>query len=195
MTLLTLFSPLMLLVASAIWLFHPGQIIFSQRRGGLHGRPFTIYKFRTMWVSEDGADVQQAVSNDPRITPLGRWLRAWSLDELPQLFNVLRGDMRLVGPRPHALAHEATFKQQCPCYALRDVVKPGITGWAQLHGMRQEITCRADLAQRIQLDLAYVRARSFAWDLSILLKTPLAMIQPMGGAPHPQRRRRAPVMG
>src|SRR5579863_3640594 len=133
---LIMLSPLLLLTGLAIKLDSPGPIIFRQRRKGFNGVEFPIYKFRTMKVLEDGANIRQALPGDGRVTVLGRLLRASSIDELPQLINVLLGEMSLVGPRPHAVAHDEKYAQSIDKYAFRHHTKPGITGWAQIHGFR-----------------------------------------------------------
>lgn len=168
---LTLTAPFLCLVALAIAIDSPGPVLFKQRRGGFNGRAFQILKFRTMRVMEDGTTIIQAARDDPRVTRIGRWLRRLSVDELPQLINVLRGDMSLVGPRPHALAHDEQYSQLIARYAFRHHMKPGITGWAQVHGLRGE-TPNVDIMQRrVELDLWYVSNWSFLLDLRILLWT------------------------
>ncbi|HEX7890923.1 MAG TPA: sugar transferase, partial [Ramlibacter sp.] len=136
---LLVFLPLLLLIGVAIWMESEGPVLFRQQRTGLHGRPFRIYKFRTMRVTEDGADIRQAVRGDSRITPLGALLRKLSLDELPQLVNVLKGEMSIVGPRPHALAHDLVWRDRVPGYAGRFRTRPGLTGAAQVNGYRGEV--------------------------------------------------------
>ncbi len=164
-------APLLVLVALLIRLDSPGPVLFRQTRTGLHGRVFRIYKFRTMHVQEDGPEVRQACRADPRVTGVGRILRRTHLDELPQLLNVLRGEMALVGPRPHALAHDEHYGREIPDYHLRFQVKPGMTGWAQVNGARGETPTLADMQRRIDLDLWYVQHRSFTLDLQILVRT------------------------
>jgi exopolysaccharide biosynthesis polyprenyl glycosylphosphotransferase len=168
---LLVLSPLLLLTALLIRLDSRGPALFRQTRTGLNGRTFQIYKFRTMRVQEDGPEIQQARRGDARITPLGRILRATSLDELPQLLNVLCGDMALVGPRPHAVAHDHFYARQIPSYHQRFQVRPGITGWAQVHGARGETPTVEHMQRRIELDLWYVEHRSLALDLKILART------------------------
>ena len=167
---LAIFSPLLLLTAVAIKLDSDGPVIFRQRRRGFNGREFAIYKFRTMTVLEDGSTVRQARRDDARVTWLGRLLRASSIDELPQLINVLTGDMSLVGPRPHAVVHDDEYGKLIDNYMYRHHVKPGITGWAQIHGFRGE-TDVALMARRIQSDLWYINNWSLWLDLKIMART------------------------
>jgi putative colanic acid biosynthesis UDP-glucose lipid carrier transferase len=175
---LVLAAPLMLAVAVAIRLDSDGPVAFRQTRLGRGGRPFAILKFRTMNVIEDGGAVVQAAHNDSRVTRVGRYLRAASLDELPQLFNVLRGEMSLVGPRPHAAAHDALYAALIPNYELRQDVKPGITGWAQVNGHRGGTPALELMQRRIDFDVWYVANASMALDLKILLRTPIEVLSP-----------------
>jgi putative colanic acid biosynthesis UDP-glucose lipid carrier transferase len=161
----------MIIVAVAIRLDSNGPILFRQTRTGLRGRPFTIFKFRTMSVLENGSTIQQATRGDPRVTRIGRWLRRTSIDELPQLLNVVRGEMAIVGPRPHALAHDRYYEQRIPIYPNRFAVRPGITGWAQVNGSRGETPDIADMQRRVKLDLWYVKHWSHLLDLKILMMT------------------------
>lgn len=163
----------MLSIAAAVKLTSPGPVLFRQRRNGLDGREITVWKFRTMTVQEDGDRVVQAVRGDGRVTPLGAFLRRASLDELPQLFNVLRGDMSIVGPRPHAVVHNEAYRRLIPGYMLRHRVKPGITGWAQIHGFRGGTDTIEKMEQRIRFDLWYIRNWSLWLDLSIIARTAL----------------------
>lgn len=163
--------PLFLGVALAVRVSSPGSVIFRQRRYGLDGAEIVVWKFRTMKVSEDGAQVNQATRDDPRITPVGRVLRKYSLDELPQLFNVLQGRMSLVGPRPHAVAHNETYRRLIDGYMIRHKVTPGITGLAQVNGCRGETANIEDMERRVQYDLDYLRHWSLALDLKILVRT------------------------
>lgn len=172
-TALVLFSPLMILIAIAIRLTSPGPIIFKQRRYGLNGQEILVYKFRSMSVTENGKEVQQAKRSDPRITPVGAFLRRTSLDELPQFINVLQGRMSVVGPRPHAVAHNETYRKLIRGYMLRHKVKPGITGWAQVHGFRGETDTLDKMQKRVEYDLEYFRNWSLALDLEIIIKTAL----------------------
>jgi putative colanic acid biosynthesis UDP-glucose lipid carrier transferase len=163
--------PLLAVVAVAIKLDSPGPILFRQRRRGFNGRCFQIYKFRTMSVLEDGPTIMQAQCSDSRVTPLGKWLRRTSIDELPQLLNVLEGSMSLVGPRPHALAHDTQFDKVVRNYAFRHRVKPGLTGWAQVNGCRGPTPTPRDIERRVEHDLWYIDNWSFGLDLAILLQT------------------------
>ncbi len=168
---LVLLAPVLLVICLLIRLEGPGPALFRQWRTGRNGVPFQIYKLRTMCVIEDGACVVQATRNDPRITRLGSFLRQSNIDELPQLINVLRGEMSLVGPRPHALAHDSQFGAVVAYYDLRFGARPGLTGLAQVSGHRGETPNDASIAQRVDHDLEYIRRWSFALDLSILLQT------------------------
>jgi putative colanic acid biosynthesis UDP-glucose lipid carrier transferase len=169
--------PLFAAITLAVSLDSRGPVLFRQRRTGLNGKLFGIYKFRSMHVLEDGAHIAQATKDDARITRIGRFLRAASLDELPQLFNVLSGDMSLVGPRPHAVAHDEYYSAQIKNYAVRQQVKPGITGWAQVHGARGLTADLADMQRRIELDGWYVAHESLWLDLAILARTPLEVLR------------------
>jgi Undecaprenyl-phosphate glucose phosphotransferase len=171
-------APLLLTVALAVRLDSPGPILFRQSRNGFNGRPFRIYKFRSMTVLEDGPVVTQATRQDSRVTRVGRFLRRSSLDELPQLFNVLKGDMSLVGPRPHAIAHDDQYTQLVAKYAFRHHVKPGITGWAQVHGLRGETPSVELMRRRVDLDLQYIANYSLILDLRILVRTVRELIRP-----------------
>lgn len=168
---LILLSPLMISLAIAIRVSSPGPALFQQTRYGLNGRPITVLKFRTMTTQDNGEVVQQARRHDPRVTPLGAMLRRSSLDELPQFLNVLAGSMSVVGPRPHAVAHNEEYRQQIPGYMLRHKVKPGITGWAQIHGWRGETDTLEKMEMRIQYDLEYIRRWSLWLDLRIIMQT------------------------
>jgi Undecaprenyl-phosphate glucose phosphotransferase len=168
---LVLLLPVMALTAVAIKLDGPGPVIFRQRRKGFNGQQFVMLKFRTMSVQEDGAVVCQATRHDPRVTPIGRMLRSASIDELPQLVNVLRGEMSLIGPRPHALAHDDQFQKIVGDYAFRHHVKPGLTGWAQCNGSRGATPSVEEVARRVKLDLWYINNWSLLLDFQILLKT------------------------
>jgi putative colanic acid biosynthesis UDP-glucose lipid carrier transferase len=175
LALLVLF-PIMLAIAVAVKVSSPGPILFRQRRYGLNGQEILVYKFRSMRVMEDGGKVSQATKNDPRITSVGAFLRKTSLDELPQFINVLQGRMSLVGPRPHAVAHNEMYRKLISGYMLRHKVKPGITGWAQVNGFRGETETLEKMQQRINYDLEYLRNWSLSLDLQILLKTALVFM-------------------
>jgi Undecaprenyl-phosphate glucose phosphotransferase len=168
---LLVITPLLLMIALAVWIESPGPVLFRQRRGGFNGRAFHILKFRTMRVMEDGPTIIQATSNDHRLTRIGHWLRRSCVDELPQLINVLRGDMSLVGPRPHALAHDVQYSRLISNYPYRHHVRPGITGWAQVNGFRGETPTVDKMRQRVELDLWYATNWSFWLDLRILFWT------------------------
>jgi Undecaprenyl-phosphate glucose phosphotransferase len=165
------FLPILILTAIAIKLDSPGPVIFRQNRSGFNGRQFVIYKFRTMTVQENGSAVLQATRDDPRVTTIGRLLRSASIDELPQLLNVLKGDMSLIGPRPHALAHDSYFENVLGDYAFRHHVKPGITGWAQCNGARGATPSIEQISERVKLDLWYINNWSLWLDIQILIKT------------------------
>jgi Undecaprenyl-phosphate glucose phosphotransferase len=170
-------APFLALVALAIKLDSPGPIFFRQRRNGCRGQQFRIVKFRTMTVLEDGDVVTQATRNDHRVTRVGRWLRNSSIDELPQLWNVFCGHMSLVGPRPHAVAHDELYAKLIENYELRQHVKPGITGWAQVNGLRGETPTMDLMYRRIEFDLWYAANCSLALDLLILARTPFALMR------------------
>lgn len=164
-------SPVLLLAAVAIKIDTRGAVFFRQDRLGHRGVPFSILKFRTMTVAENGSEIRQAQANDRRVTRVGRWLRRFSIDELPQLFNVIRGEMSLVGPRPHAVAHDVHYARVIENYEIRQHVKPGITGWAQVNGLRGE-TAEPDLMRRrVVHDIWYARNASIMLDIRILLMT------------------------
>jgi putative colanic acid biosynthesis UDP-glucose lipid carrier transferase len=163
--------PLMLVIALAVRVTSPGPVIFRQRRYGLYGEPITVYKFRSMTVADDGARIVQAQKNDQRLTRIGSFLRRSSLDELPQFINVLQGHMSIVGPRPHAVAHNEEYRKVIKGYMLRHKVKPGMTGWAQVHGFRGETATLDKMEARIRYDLEYFRNWSIWLDLWIILKT------------------------
>lgn len=170
--LLIAFAPFFILIALAVKLDSRGPAIFKQRRHGFNHEVFTLYKFRTMHVVEDGPGLTQATRQDPRITRVGRFLRKTSLDELPQLFNVLRGDMSLVGPRPHALSHNEYYSTVLARYANRHKVKPGMTGWAQINGYRGETDTPEKMRRRVEHDLWYIENWSVWLDVKILGMTP-----------------------
>lgn len=174
---LTILAPLLALAAVAIKLDSPGPIFFRQQRCGFNGRIFLIRKFRTMHVLEDGPVILQANPVDRRVTRVGKWLRRTSFDELPQLLNVLDGSMSLVGPRPHALAHDGEFDKLVRNYALRRRVRPGLTGWAQVHGCRGPTPTAVTIETRVQYDLWYIDNWSLQLDLVILLRTPMEVLR------------------
>ncbi len=171
---LLLFAPLLACVALLIRLDSAGPVFFLQRRYGFNQRPFRIIKFRTMTTVEDGDVVVQATRSDKRVTRVGRWLRRFSIDELPQLLNVLMGDMSLVGPRPHALSHNREYEQKISLYARRHNVKPGITGWAQVNGLRGETDTDEKMLKRVEHDLHYIDNWSLWLDVKILILTALS---------------------
>jgi Undecaprenyl-phosphate glucose phosphotransferase len=167
-------TPLLIVVAALVWLDSPGPVFFVQRRYGFNQQPFRIIKFRTMRTLDDGPVIAQATRDDPRLTRIGRFLRRWNIDEIPQLFNVLTGDMSLVGPRPHALSHDHEYQQRISLYARRHNVKPGITGWAQTHGCRGEIDTDEKMRRRLEHDLFYIDNWSLWLDLQIIFRTVLS---------------------
>jgi putative colanic acid biosysnthesis UDP-glucose lipid carrier transferase len=171
LVILLLIFPALLVIALAVKLTSSGPIIFKQRRYGLDGEEILVYKFRSMTVTEDGGSIQQAQKNDARITPLGAFLRRTSLDELPQFINVLQGRMSIVGPRPHAVAHNELYRKLIKGYMVRHKVKPGITGWAQVNGYRGETDTLDKMQGRIDYDLDYLRNWSLQLDIDIILKT------------------------
>ena len=171
---LFLFSPLLGLISIAIKLDSAGPIIFRQDRHGYDNEIISVMKFRTMYIVEDGATAEtftQAKANDERVTPLGRILRRTNLDELPQLLNVLRGEMSIVGPRPHAIAHNRMFEEQIAPFSRRHNVKPGLTGWAQVNGLRGETDTHEKMRRRVEYDLYYIDNWSFMFDVKIILMT------------------------
>jgi len=165
---LVLLSPALAIVALLIRLDSPGPVLFRQKRYGVNQEPFRIYKFRTMRTMDDGAIVKQATRADARITGIGAHLRRLSIDELPQLINVLIGEMSIVGPRPHALAHDQLYVDKLARYARRHNVKPGITGWAQVHGHRGEIADDSAMLARLEHDLYYIDSWSLWLDIKIV---------------------------
>ena len=171
---LIMLTPLIVFVAALIALQGDGPVFFAQRRYGFNQKPFRIIKFRTMRTQDDGAVVPQATRDDPRLTRIGRLLRRWNIDEIPQLFNVLTGDMSLVGPRPHALSHDHDYAQRIALYARRHNVKPGITGWAQINGYRGETDTDEKMRKRVECDLFYIDNWSLWLDLKIIARTVLS---------------------
>jgi putative colanic acid biosynthesis UDP-glucose lipid carrier transferase len=176
-TALLLVMPILLAIAFAIWAETGGPIFFRQHRTGYRGQVFSILKFRSMTVQEDGGAVAQARHGDLRITKVGRVLRKLSLDELPQLINVLRGDMSLVGPRPHAVLHDQQFMRLVPNYGLRFAARPGITGLAQVNGLRGEIVRESAIILRAAADIRYIETWSLAADIRILIKTAVVVLR------------------
>jgi putative colanic acid biosynthesis UDP-glucose lipid carrier transferase len=168
---LLLIFPVMVVIAVAVRLTSGGPVIFKQSRYGLDGQKILVYKFRSMTVTEDGSVVPQAQKNDARVTKLGAFLRRTSLDELPQFINVLQGRMSIVGPRPHAVAHNELYRKLIKGYMVRHKVKPGITGWAQVNGFRGETDTLEKMQGRIDHDLDYLRNWSLALDIRIILRT------------------------
>jgi lipopolysaccharide/colanic/teichoic acid biosynthesis glycosyltransferase len=176
-TALALVAPILLAIALAIWAETGGPIFFRQHRTGYRGRVFSILKFRSMTVQENGSTIAQACHGDARITRVGRVLRKLSLDELPQLINVLRGDMSLVGPRPHAVAHDQLFMQLVPNYERRFAARPGITGLAQVNGLRGAIGRESAIILRAAADIRYIETWSLAADIRILVKTAVVVFR------------------
>jgi exopolysaccharide biosynthesis polyprenyl glycosylphosphotransferase len=173
---LVLMTPLMILVAIAIKLESAGPVLFLQTRQGLNNVSFDVYKFRSMNEMENGDLVRQAQRYDARVTRVGYWIRRFSIDELPQLFNVIQGDMSIVGPRPHALAQDRYFNTVVENYCLRYNVRPGITGWAQISGARGETDTLEKIQRRVAYDLWYISNWSLLLDCWIILKTPFAVV-------------------
>jgi putative colanic acid biosynthesis UDP-glucose lipid carrier transferase len=163
--------PIMAIIALLVRLTSPGPAIFKQRRYGLDGDEIVVYKFRSMRVTEDNGTIAQATRDDPRVTPLGRVLRKYSLDEIPQLINVLQGRMSLVGPRPHAVSHNELYRGLIKGYMVRHKVMPGITGLAQVHGHRGETQELAQMEARVHYDLEYLRRWTLWLDIKILVQT------------------------
>ena len=168
---LVMISPLLVTIAIAVKTTSPGPVLFRQYRYGLDGERILVYKFRSMSVCENGDTITQAKVGDSRVTPLGAFLRRTSLDELPQFINVLQGRMSIVGPRPHAVAHNETYRKLIKGYMIRHKVRPGITGWAQVNGCRGETETLDKMKRRIDFDLEYLRNWSFLLDLRIILRT------------------------
>ena len=175
-----LLLPIFLFIALAIKLDTKGPVIFAQQRSGFNGRTFRIFKFRSMTTTDDGLHIQQATRNDPRITRVGGYLRKLSLDELPQLFNVLKGEMSLVGPRPHALCHDDQYGESIASYAMRYHVKPGITGWAQVNGCRGETKTVEDMVRRVDLDIWYIKN----WSVWIDVRAIFGTVKQLAGTPN-----------
>jgi len=174
---LIVLSPVLLAIAATVKFSSPGPVIFKQRRYGLDGQQISVYKFRTMTVTEDGNDIRQASKDDQRFTPVGAILRRTSMDELPQLVNVLYGQMSLVGPRPHAVAHNEQYRKLIKGYMVRHKVLPGITGLAQVNGLRGETKTIEQMEARVRYDLEYLRSWSIMLDFKIILKTALGIFK------------------
>ena len=174
---IVLLMPMFVIIAIAIKLDSPGDALFRQTRRGFNSRRFKIYKFRTMTDLEDGPTIRQAVRGDRRVTRIGAWLRRTSIDELPQLFNVVSGEMSLVGPRPHAAAHDDYFSEQISHYAFRHHMKPGITGWAQIRGYRGETPTVQSMKERVEHDIWYIDNWSITLDVQIILSTAMEVIR------------------
>ncbi|MDO9292625.1 MAG: undecaprenyl-phosphate glucose phosphotransferase, partial [Hydrogenophaga sp.] len=168
---LILTSPLLLVLAIGVKLSSPGPVIFKQRRNGLEGEEIIVYKFRSMTTQDNGPVVRQATRNDARLTPFGAFMRRTSLDELPQFINVLQGRMSIVGPRPHAVAHNEQYRNLIKAYMVRHKVRPGLTGWAQINGLRGETDTIEKMQMRVEYDLEYLRNWSITLDLQIILRT------------------------
>ena len=166
-----LVAPLMLVLAVGVKLSSPGPVIFRQRRNRLGGEEIVVYKFRSMQATDDGTVIAQATPRDPRVTRFGAFLRRTSLDELPQFINVLQGHMSIVGPRPHAVAHNEQYRQLIKAYMVRHKVRPGITGWAQVNGHRGETDTLDKMRERVECDLDYLRNWSLSLDLQIIART------------------------
>lgn len=171
LSVLTLLLPVFIVIGLLVKFSSRGPVLFKQDRYGLDGKPIGVYKFRSMRVMENAEKVTQATKGDPRITPIGGFLRRTSLDELPQFINVLKGDMSVVGPRPHAVAHNEEYRKKVDYYMLRHKVKPGITGWAQINGWRGETDTLEKMEKRIEYDLQYIRNWSLWWDIKIVFLT------------------------
>jgi putative colanic acid biosynthesis UDP-glucose lipid carrier transferase len=170
-------APVLALIALGVKLSSPGPVLFRQRRYGLNGEEIKVYKFRSMKVQENGAVVTQATRNDSRVTPFGAFIRRTSLDELPQIFNVLQGKMSLVGPRPHAVAHNEQYRKLISGYMIRHKVRPGITGWAQINGLRGETDTIDKMSARVKFDIDYLNNWSVWLDLRILMSTVMMLVR------------------
>lgn len=174
---LILLSPVLIAIAIGVKRSSPGPIVFKQFRYGLDGKQILVYKFRSMTTTDNGPDIRQATKNDRRVTPFGAFIRRTSLDELPQFINVIQGRMSIVGPRPHAVAHNETYRKLIKGYMVRHKVKPGITGWAQVNGYRGETETIDKMEKRIEYDLEYLRNWSLGLDLWIIVKTALVVVK------------------
>lgn len=171
LTALIVFSPIMVVTAIAVKLSSPGPIFFKQVRHGISGKEIKVYKFRSMITQDNDAEVKQVSRNDLRVTKIGKFIRKTSVDELPQLFNVIKGDMSMVGPRPHAQAHNEEYRKQIPSYMLRHIAKPGITGYAQVLGYRGETDTLQKMQKRVDADLFYLSNWTIWFDIKILIQT------------------------
>jgi lipopolysaccharide/colanic/teichoic acid biosynthesis glycosyltransferase len=168
---LILLSPLLIVLAILIRAGSKGPVLFRQTRLGLNGAPFRVLKFRTMTVMENGDVIKQAEIGDVRVTAVGTWMRRLSLDELPQFINVIVGDMSLIGPRPHALAHDRFYGREIAGYDKRQMVKPGISGWAQVHGHRGATVTVSRMRERLAYDVWYARNATLGLDVQIIIRT------------------------
>jgi putative colanic acid biosynthesis UDP-glucose lipid carrier transferase len=168
---LVLTSPLLCWIAIKVKWSSPGPVIFKQKRYGINGKEIKVYKFRSMTTQDDGSIIKQATKGDSRVTPFGAFIRRTSLDELPQFINVLQGKMSIVGPRPHAIAHNEQYRKLVPKYMQRHLVKPGITGWAQINGWRGETDTLEKMEKRVEFDLHYINNWSLWFDLRIIFLT------------------------
>jgi putative colanic acid biosynthesis UDP-glucose lipid carrier transferase len=170
-SILVFISPVLVCISAVVKLTSPGPVIFRQLRYGIGGKPINVWKFRSMKVMENGGEVVQATKEDSRVTPVGKFLRRTSLDELPQFINVLMGEMSIVGPRPHAVSHNEQYRKLIDGYMLRHKVKPGITGWAQINGWRGETDELEKMQKRVEYDLEYIRNWSVWFDIKIVFLT------------------------
>ncbi|WP_372739244.1 exopolysaccharide biosynthesis polyprenyl glycosylphosphotransferase, partial [Neptunomonas sp.] len=173
---LLMLSPLLIAIAILVKRSSPGPVFFKQQRHGFDGQLIEIYKFRSMQLHNDAEVVQQATKQDPRVTKVGKFIRKSSIDELPQLFNVLNGSMSLVGPRPHAVSHNNYYSDKINAYLARHRIKPGITGLAQIEGYRGETETLDKMQKRVELDLVYINNWSLLLDIKILIKTPMSLL-------------------
>jgi len=174
---LLLLSPLMILIALGVKLTSKGPVLFRQHRYGLNGEPIVVYKFRSLTVTENGKEIKQVTKDDARLTPIGGFLRKTSLDELPQLLNVLQGSMSMVGPRPHAVSHNEKYRKIIHGYMIRHKVRPGITGLAQVNGFRGETDTDEKMRMRVKYDLEYLSTWSPWLDLKIIVKTAFVFLR------------------
>ena len=176
-SMIILLSPLLIIISILIKRESKGSILFKQRRYGLDGKEIEVWKFRSMTTADNGESVEQATINDPRVTPIGRFIRKYSIDELPQLFNVLYGSMSLVGPRPHAVAHNEYYRDKIDGYMSRHTIRPGMTGWAQVNGCRGETDTIKKMERRVRYDIEYIQKWSIFLDIRILFKTVLEVFR------------------